>query len=160
MPEGLLDAGRVARPHGLDGTFHVARAEPELLAHGATVTVGGRRRSIVRRAGTDARPIVRLEGVGSREAAEALRGEVLWVERAHAPALEAGEWWADDLVGLRVRDGAREVGRVERVVSLPSCEALVVGELLVPLVADAVRAVDVTAGTVDVDLAFLGADGA
>lgn len=149
-------AGRVARPHGLDGSFHVARPDAELLAHGATVTVAGRRREIVRRAGTDQRPILRLEGLGSRAAAEALRGEPLWVQRTAAPALADDEWWADDLVGLAVRDGEREVGTVARVMSLPSCEVLVVGELLIPLVADAVRSVDVDARIVDVDLAFLG----
>jgi ribosomal 30S subunit maturation factor RimM len=43
---------------------------------------------------------------------------------------------------------------------LPSCEVLEVdrvggGELLVPLIADAVRDVDVEAKRIDVDLAFL-----
>jgi 16S rRNA processing protein RimM len=63
-----------------------------------------------------------------------------------------------------VRDGARDVGRVRRLVGLPSCEALEVerpgaGDLLVPLVRDAIRRVDVEARTVDVDLAFLGEAG-
>ncbi len=44
---------------------------------------------------------------------------------------------------------------------LPSCEVLRVqraggGELLVPLVTDAVRSIDVAARRVDIDLAFLG----
>ena len=121
------------------------------------MTVAGAARTVVRRAGTDDRPILRLEGVTTREAAEALRGEVLWVDRRHSPPLEEDEWWADDLVGLRVVDGARAVGVVDRVVSLPSCEVLEVGDLLVPLVSDAVRTVDVEAGVVDVDLGFLGA---
>jgi len=52
------------------------------------------------------------------------------------------------------------VGRVRRMVALPSCEALEVerdggDDLLVPLVRDAVRSVDVAVGVVDVDLAFL-----
>jgi 16S rRNA processing protein RimM len=71
--------------------------------------------------------------------------------------LDEGEWWAADLVGLRVVDGEREVGVVERVVAYPSCEVLVVGDLLVPLVDDAVRAVDLEAGVVVVSLEFLGA---
>jgi 16S rRNA processing protein RimM len=59
-------------------------------------------------------------------------------------------------VGLAVVDGARTVGVVERVLSLPSCEVLVVGDLLVPLVGDAVREVDLAARRIDVDLEFLG----
>ncbi len=58
-------------------------------------------------------------------------------------------------------DGAAPVGVVRRMVGLPSCEALEVQraggvELLVPLVREAVRSVDVAARRIDVDLAFLG----
>jgi len=114
----------------------------------------------VRRAGTDERPILRLAGHGEREAAEALRGQDLLVHRAAAPALGDDEWYAEDLQGCRVVDGAVAVGRVRRMLALPSCEALEVerdggDDLLVPLVRDAVRSVDVAVGVVDVDLAFL-----
>jgi len=119
--------------------------------------VAGVARTVVRRSGTDAKPLLRLEGVDTRAAAEALRGEPILVSREYAAPLAEDEWWADDLVGLRVTDGDREVGVVERVVSLPSCEVLEVGELLIPLVGDAVRDVDLAAGRVDVDLAFLDA---
>ena len=30
----MLVAGRVGRPHGLDGSFHVVDARPDLLASG------------------------------------------------------------------------------------------------------------------------------
>jgi 16S rRNA processing protein RimM len=58
-------------------------------------------------------------------------------------------------------DGSEEVGVVRRMVPLPSCEALEVqradgGELLVPLVRDAVRSVDVAGRRIDVNLEFLG----
>jgi 16S rRNA processing protein RimM len=157
-----LAAGRVGRPHGLDGSFHVLAARAALLALGATVRAGDREAEIVRRAGTDDRPIVRLDGVESREAAEALRGTELLVPRAAAPALEEDEWWAEDLEGCRVVDGDRELGRVVRLVALPSCEVLEVAgaataePFLVPLVRDAVRRVDVEAKVIDVDVAFLG----
>ena len=70
---------------------------------------------------------------------------------------------SEDLEGCAVRDGAREVGTVAALLGLPSCEVLEVrrpdaGDLLVPLVRDAVRAVDVQARVIDVDLAFLGED--
>jgi 16S rRNA processing protein RimM len=157
------EAGRVGRPHGLDGSFHVTRPRAELLAEAAFVTVGGERREIVRRAGTDARPILRLAGFEDRDAAESLRGEALLVAREDLPALGEDEWWPEDLEGCRVRDGSRAVGVVGSVLPLPSCEALVVereggGELIVPLVRDAVRSVDVQAREIDVDLAFVEGD--
>ena len=150
----------MGRPHGLDGSFHVSAARPALLALGVTVRVVDREAQIVRRAGTDERPIVRLEGIDGREAAQRLRGAELLVPRADAPPLEEDEWWAEDLEGCRVVDGERALGRVARLVPLPSCEALEVtggGEdFLVPLVRDAVRSVDVAAKVIDIDVAFLG----
>jgi 16S rRNA processing protein RimM len=159
-PDWLV-AGRIGRPHGLDGSFHVTGVRPRLLGLGNAVRVGARATEVERLAGTEDRPIVRLTLADSREAIEALRGKELLVPRAVAPPLEEDEWYASDLQGLRVVDGATEVGVVSRLLPLPSCEALEVAcadgrELLVPLVRDAVRNVDVDAGTVDVDLEFLG----
>jgi 16S rRNA processing protein RimM len=153
----------VGRPHGLDGSFYVREPDLRLLAAGRTVLVGGAARVIERRAGTDARPIVRLEGVGSRDAAAALGDAPLLVPVRDAPALAEGEFWAHELEGLAVVDGSREVGVVRRLVGLPSCEALEVSradggaDLLIPLVRDAIRSVDISGGRVDVRMSFLGA---
>ena len=62
--------------------------------------------------------------------------------------------------GCRVLDSERPVGVVRALRTLPSCDVLEVeltggGELLIPLVRDAVRNVDVEARTIDVDLRFL-----
>ena len=88
-PSGWLRAGRVGRPHGLDGSFHVVTPNAALIGVVSHLTVGGRELEIVRQAGTASRPIVRLEGCEDREAAEALRGEELLVPREAAPELEA-----------------------------------------------------------------------
>ena len=155
-----LPAGRVGRAHGLDGSFYVTGARPRLLELGTAVTVAGRTVTIVRRAGTEQRPILRLQGVEDRTGAEVLRGQELTVAAADAPSLSEGEWWAHELQGCLVVDGERRVGTVTRMLELPSCEALEVtreagGPLLVPMVKDAIRRVDVAAGTIDVDMAFI-----
>jgi 16S rRNA processing protein RimM len=150
----------------LDGSFYVTGARTRLLALGTAVTVGGRAASVVRRAGTDEHPIVRLEGVGDRGAAEALRGLELTVELADAPELGEGEWWASELEGCLVLDGERHVGIVARLLELPSCEVLEVrlaaadaersaGELLVPMVREAIRRVDIGKRRIDIDMSFL-----
>jgi 16S rRNA processing protein RimM len=161
MTDPFIEAGRVGRPHGLDGSFHVTRPDARLLAGCEEVWVDGRRARIDRRAGTAERPILRLAGHAGREAAEALRGAPLAIPVDRAPALEQDEYWAHELAGCSVWDGERRVGEVRRMVPLPSCEALEVaraggGDLLVPMVRDAIRSVDVTARRIDVDLAFLG----
>ena len=122
------------------------------LALGATVIVAGRPFEIERLAGTAERPIVRLSGCTSREDAEALGGADLLVPAV----LEEGEYWAADLVGCTVVDGDRVVGVVGRMVALPSCEALEVGELLIPMVRDAIRSIDLEARRIDVDMEFVG----
>jgi 16S rRNA processing protein RimM len=159
-----MQAGRVGRAHGLDGSFYVTGALPRLLTLGAMVSVGGQSAEIVRRAGTDARPIVRLQGVEDRGAAEALRGMALSVAATGAPQLGEGEWWAHELEGCDVFDGGLLLGTVARLIELPSCEAIEVdgrggGEaLLVPLVRDAIRHVDVAARRIDVNGDFLDLD--
>jgi 16S rRNA processing protein RimM len=152
-----LPVGRVGRPHGLDGSFHVLDASPDLPAEGGLVTVRGIERTIVRRAGTEERPILRLSGAMSREDAERLAG----AELRALVGLGEDEFWAADLEGCAVVDGDVAVGFVRRMTALPSCEVLEVdrpdgGELLVPLVRDAIRSIDVAARRIDVDLGFLG----
>jgi 16S rRNA processing protein RimM len=152
----------VGRPHGLDGSFHVGAPIAGLLAAGARVMVGGVGQRIVRLAGDEARPIVRLEGCERREDAEALRGQEILVARSGAPELGEDEWWATDLEGCSVRDADLEVGVVARLLELPSCEVLEVTRheggpaLLVPLVKDAVREVDLERRVIEVDMEFLG----
>src|SRR3954451_1677852 len=160
--DALISAGRIGRAHGLDGSFHVTQPRSRVLALGGTVTIDGAEREIVRLAGTDARPILRLDGITTREAVDALRGAELRVRRADAPPLGEDEWYAEDLEGCRVVDGDRAVGTVKRLLPYPSCELLEVArgegtaDLLVPLISDAVRTVDVQAAVIDVNLAFLG----
>jgi 16S rRNA processing protein RimM len=159
----LLRIGRVGRPHGTDGAFTVADPTEriELLDPGSVIVVGGRPMTVAARRGTPEHPIVVLEGVVGRSAAEALRGDDIAVQREALGTLAEGEYLVDDLIGCEVFDGERPVGRVRDVLLLPSADALEVDvaegdPLLVPLVGDAVRSVDPGARRIDVDVDFLG----
>ena len=97
-----------------------------------------------------------------------MNGTELMVARADVAELEPDEWWAEDLEGCAVYDGERPVGVVSALLALPSCEVLEVRRisddaaaqpLLVPLIQDAVRSVDIERRAIDVDLRFLGEDG-
>jgi 16S rRNA processing protein RimM len=159
-----LRAGRVGRPHGLDGSFYVTDPKPRLLEAGRSLMVRGQATRVATRKGTDQRPIIQLDGLTDRDAAEALRGEELLSAREEAPALDEDEWWEEDLEGCTVRAGGQAVGVVRRLVALPSCEALEVERsgsdaLLVPLVSAAVRNVDIERREIEVDLDFLGEQG-
>jgi 16S rRNA processing protein RimM len=159
---GWLRAGVVGRPHGLDGSFYVTQPKPDLLVLGLDVWIDGDRRLITRRAGFDRGLILGLEGCEDRADARALGGRELLVRRDRAPELDAEEWWAEDLEGCAVHDAQREIGVVKRLLALPSCDVLEVTraeggpELLVPLIKDAVRRVDVDRREIEIDLRFLG----
>lgn len=152
--ERPLNAGRVGRPHGLDGSFYVEEAT-HALAEGTEVLIGETRSSVTRRAGSDARPLIRVDGVEDRDAAQALRGQSVQVPGGREE-LGPDEWYDDDLVGCRVMG----LGEVRAVLHGPSCDVLEVGDkaVLVPLVRDAVRNIDLDRREIDVDLAFLDLD--
>jgi 16S rRNA processing protein RimM len=160
----VLLAGVVGRAHGLDGSFYVNAPRIDLLDIGCELSVAGSQVTVVRRAGTDSRPIIRIASCTDRAAADVLRGTQL-LAQAVAPPLGDDEYRAEDLEGARVRDGDHDVGVVRELIALPSCECLTVArtdgspDLLVPLVRDAIRAVDIAAGVIDVDLRFLGEEG-
>ena len=115
--------------------------------------VAGDRYRVSRRRGSDDSPIVALKGVTTREAAVALGGELLLVTESNSP-LEAGEWLAADLIGCRV-EGARHRRARDRVAVVRRARARATARSI-PLIADAVTAVDTDARTLEVDRAFLG----
>lgn len=142
----LVTAGRVGKAHGRDSSFYVdgPRAAFEL---GSTVQIGDEPYEVVRRAGTDDRPLIRLAGV---EDPASVRGELMLVDEE----LGEDEYLAADLIGCEVPG----LGRVERVLDAPSCALLEVGEdaHLVPLIGDAVKRVDLERKIIEVDREFLG----
>jgi 16S rRNA processing protein RimM len=147
-----VSAGRVGRPHGLDGSFYV-NGPKQALAEGTVISVAGADRRVERRAGTDERPIVRLEGISDRDGAAALLGEQLLLDLEEEP-LEEGEYIVSDLVGCTIEG----LGVVTGVIPGPSCDVLEVGVdgVLVPLVSDAVKRVDIEGRIIEIDRDFLG----
>jgi 16S rRNA processing protein RimM len=142
----LVTAGRVGKAHGRDGSFYVDGVDHP-LAVGTVVVLGDRSLRVDRRAGTDERPLIRLEGVDDpRE----LRGEPLLVEAE----LGEGEWLAADLLGRAVPGR----GRVLRVLDGASCSVLELEDgTLVPFVSDAIRSIAPEGGEIEVDEDFLAA---
>ena len=127
-------------------------AGPALPSEGELL-IAGQSRRIVRRSGSGARPLIRVEGIDDRTAAETLRGESVLVVGAREE-LGPDEWYDDDLVGCQVTG----LGVVRAVLHAPSCDVLEVGDsgVLVPLIHDAVTRVDLAAREIEVDRAFLG----
>ena len=70
--------------------------------------------------------LVKLEGVGERNGAEALRGRTVWVARSALPASDASEYYLIDLIGAKVTGPEGEIGTVIEIATHPSVDALVI----------------------------------
>lgn len=101
--------------------------------------------------------VASFSGIESREAAEALIGTEIWVNRAALPKPRAGEYYWVDLEGLAVQtvEGA-SFGRVSHLFATGANDVLVAvdgeHERLIPFLPDSViKRVDIGAGLIVVD---------
>jgi 16S rRNA processing protein RimM len=108
MVESRIALAAVAGAHGIRGELRLklfTDTAANLALHKA-VLVGGKEMQLqsVKDGGKVA--IARLAGVTTREAAEALRGSLIEVERSSLPSLDEGEYYHADLIGLPCVDEA------------------------------------------------------
>ncbi len=166
VPDGYLAVGHIIGVHGLRGEVKVEPYTdfPERFTPGAELFLGTELDEITIR---QARPhkghlLLMLNGIDDRAAAEALRGQWLFVDEADAGELEEGEYWIHDIIGLRVEteDGG-VLGEVIDVLPTGANDVYIVRpeqgvnhdqEILLPAIADVILAVDVAAGTIQVRL--------
>jgi len=143
--------GRVGRPHGIDGSFFVEqpsddtrwwRTGARFLAAGTPVEVVAHRRS-------SGRPVIKVEP-------HAERGALLEVERDQLPPTGEDEWYAFELVGLEVvEEGGRVLGTVRAVTPGVANDVLELDDdLLLPMVEDCIRSIDVAGGRIHVAKGF------
>ena len=138
-PESLLSASQIAL--GIDG------GDPERREY-EVEKIGPGRPGEVRLA---------LEGVGTREAAEELRGRLVFGRAGDLPALPEGEHYWYELVGcdLETEDG-RRVGRIREIWETGAHDVFVVerddgATCLVPTARELLREIDVEARRVVVE---------
>jgi 16S rRNA processing protein RimM len=166
-PDGVI-VGRVVGAHGLRGELRIrlqgdvdnnlqagsrlrlAREEGDPKAVEARVrAIGSGRRGEARLA---------LEGVDSRDAAEALRGRLVLAPAAELEPLAEGEYYQYELVGCRVEDGeGRCLGVVRGIWETGAPDVLVVAdeeagrEHLIPAASEFLREVDLEARRIVID---------
>jgi 16S rRNA processing protein RimM len=143
-----LDVGFVSRAHGIRGALRI-RAATDLSALD-TIDIDGTPRKIVRAQPDKDEWIVFVEGIDDRDAAEALRGKPVRVDR-DAIEVADDELLVADLVGCTVYDtSGASLGEVTGSFDSGAHEVLEVRrpdgkEFMLPLVDAIVSAVDVTA---------------
>jgi 16S rRNA processing protein RimM len=164
--ENPVQMAVIGAPHGIKGEVRVKTFTADPLAlgdYGPLFAKDGRAFDVV-----DIRPantvvVVRFKQIRDRNAAEALTGTELFIDRSALPdESEEGEFYHADLVGLAVRDetGA-EIGKVAAVQNFGGGDILelaMVGRkgVLIPFTQAAVPVVDVTGGFIEIDTVAAG----
>jgi 16S rRNA processing protein RimM len=102
--------GRILGAHGLAGEVLLKTftdQATDVAAYGPLQDEDGSRVfEIVKLRPAKRGAVARLKGVDSRRAAEALKGVVLYVDRAMLPSPDEEEWYYADLIGLSAEDAA------------------------------------------------------
>ena len=80
----------------------------ESLARHHKLFVGGVEKRLISARDGGKTVVARFEGIADRSAAEALRGSLVEIDRAALPALEEGEYYHADLIGLPAVDASGE----------------------------------------------------
>jgi 16S rRNA processing protein RimM len=156
-----LCVGIVTGPHGIRGAVRVKSftADPaDFGAYGPVSDEAGTRHFAVRVVGVMKGVVLaELDGIADRNAAEALKGLHLYVDRAQLPAADPDEFYHADLLGLEARlaDGT-VLGSVTGLYDFGAGESVEItgpkGEItLVPFTNTAVPAIDLAGRTLTID---------
>ena len=143
--------GRVGRPHGIDGAFFVEQPSDDerWWKTGATFLAGGTPVEVVAHRRSSGRPVIKLQPPVER-------GTWLEVDQAQLPPTGEDEYYAFQLVGLPVvEETGRELGTVKVVTPGVANDVLELDSgVLLPMVEDCIRSVDLEAGRVTVAAGF------
>lgn len=156
MRQQYLEAGQIVSTHGVRGEFKVLpwADGPEFLTLFDRVYLNGKEFAVESARVQKTCVLVKLRGVDTLEAAQALRHTVVKVDRNDV-ALEEGTYFVADLLGLTVLEGQTELGKVTEVLSMPGPDVYVVRgdhEYMIPAVKEFILETDVDGGFIRVKL--------
>jgi 16S rRNA processing protein RimM len=153
--------GHVVKPHGIRGEVKVAllietwepfRGVPRCwlaLPGGEPAAV-----EIEQSRGCGRTLILGLRGVRTPEGAAALVGATVWLPREALPPAAEGSFYQEDLLGLAVVVGERELGRVREILATPAHDLFVVdgpeGEWMLPATRAHIQEIDLDRGRIAV----------
>jgi 16S rRNA processing protein RimM len=157
MVQDRVLLGIVAAPHGVRGLVRIRSFTDDPMAvagYGPLSDESGNKRfTIEALSASRGAVLARIEGVADRNAAEALRGLKLYIERERLPATGEKEWYEADLIGLSAigKDG-RDWGKVVAFHDFGAGSLMEVsGGVMLPFTDEAVPEIDVENRKVIVD---------
>jgi 16S rRNA processing protein RimM len=155
-----LTLGRITGAQGIKGEVKLQSftADPlDIASYGPLDTSNGQRLTIRSIKPHKNMLLARIEGVEDRNAAEALRGVELMIDRDRLPAADEDEIYHADLIGLSAHDtGGNLVGTVVDVLDFGAGELLELKPaqgktFLVPFSVETVPEIDLDAGRLVID---------
>ena len=153
-----LEAGRIVNTHGVRGEVKIQpwTNDAAFLCGFRSLRIHDRTVRVLAARVHKGCVIASLEGVEDMDAAQALRGLVVCIDREDA-SLGEDEVFLQDIVGLRAvaADTGETLGTVADILELPAQNVYVIRgdrEILVPAVPEFIRGIDLAAGTVIVSL--------
>lgn len=160
-PEFLI-VGQVVRPHGVRGEIgmKILTAYPERLLSIEKLYLGDDHRlyHVSRMRRHSEGMLIQLQGIKDRDDAETLRGLMVHIHIDNAVPLEDGEYYLFQIEGIRVvTDEGAELGRLTGLLETGANDVYVVTapdgkEILLPVIPDVIRKVDVDAQVMTVHL--------
>ena len=150
----FLDAGEIVTTHGVRGEVKVLpwADGPDFLLDFNRFRIDGTEYRVENCRIQKSCNLLKLKGVDTMEAAQALRGKTLQIYRSDAPADTV---FAAELIDLAVIADGDEIGKVVDVLDYPGNKVYVVRgeyEYMIPAVKEFVLSVDLDAGIVQVRL--------
>jgi len=167
MQTQYLQIGEIVKPQGIRGEVKLRAMTSDLTRFARLESVfmlknGAYEEIRVQKGRTyDGFAFLKLQGIDDRNAAEALRGVKLFVDRAHAIELDEDENFVCDLIGLEAVDTNGEaIGELVDVLTPNSvCDVYVFdtprGEMMIPALRRVVKEVDLDAGKIVLDAQVL-----
>jgi len=158
LPAGYVAIGRVLAPFGVSGEIKVdPLAPPQTFEPGRSVALRAAVREIVSSRRHKGAVLLKLAGIDTPEDVAGYRGEYLQLPEGDLAALDEGEYYRYELIGLRVvSTEGEELGEIAEVLERPANDVFVVrgakGEALIPAVDDIVREVDVEGGVITIEV--------
>ncbi len=140
MGKQFLEAGKIVNTHGIRGEIKITPwcDTPEFLCQFDRMYLDGIPYPVQQLRVHKGSVLVKLEGVDSVDAAAALKGRVICIDRSQAQ-LPEGRHFLADLIGLEVREAesGQVLGMLSDVLNLPASDVYVVQgerEYMVPAV--------------------------
>jgi 16S rRNA processing protein RimM len=159
-PGDRILLARIGAPHGVKGAVRIRTFTDDPVTigdYGPLFAKDGRSFTLAEIRPDKAGVVARLEGVADRNAAEALKGVELYVDRSVLPPPEEDEFYYSDLIGLAAeRSDGSPLGTVKSVQDYGAGEFLELEPpdgktMLIPFTKAAVPVIDIQAGRIVIE---------